>query len=110
MMKFDWSLDLGPMNIWCEFEEDSLKTALWSAHKKKRSWSPCGHECHLWMGTMYWGRDTGPMNIWCRFEKDQLKNLLCRCTQEKMKLAPISGLECNIWGAEIDWSLVIMVY
>ena len=24
----DWSLDLGPMNIWCEFEENLLKTLL----------------------------------------------------------------------------------
>ena len=24
----DWSLDLGQMNIWCEFEEDQFKTLL----------------------------------------------------------------------------------
>ena len=46
-MKINWSFDLGPMNIWCEVEEDNLKNALQSTHKKKKSsWPPSGHTCN----------------------------------------------------------------
>ena len=40
-MKIDWSLDLGPMNVWYEFEEDLLKTVECAQEKTKLapSWS-----------------------------------------------------------------------
>ena len=60
------SLDLGPMNIWCEFEEVLMKTLLCNVHIRKHKVAPLpsGHKCHLLLETMYWGLDHGPMNIW----------------------------------------------
>ena len=34
--EMDWILDFGPMNIWCEVEEDGLKTLLNRVHTVKK--------------------------------------------------------------------------
>ena len=36
----DLSLDVGPMNIWCEVEEDLLKTLLYEVHIRKNKVGP----------------------------------------------------------------------
>ena len=36
----DWSLDRGPMNIWCEFEEDWLQNLLCTVHIRKNEVGP----------------------------------------------------------------------
>ena len=67
----DWNLDLSPMNIWCEFEEDQLKTVFCRLHIVKNEVGPLvatnvTNEWWKWIESL----DHGPVNIWREFEKD----------------------------------------
>ena len=73
-----WGLDHGPVNIWCEFEEDWLKALFCRMHTRKNEVSPQ-------MATNVTENDAngldlnlGSVNIWCEFEEDQLKTRHCR--------------------------------
>ena len=84
------------LDIWCELEEDPLKTLVCSLHTRER------------IGPLVATNVThiGPMNIWCEFiEEYWLKTLLCRVYRRKIKLALTSGHKCSLLVVKMYWSL-----
>ena len=81
------SIDLGPMNIWCEFEKKiSWKTLLCRRHMKKYEVVPL---VDTKVVKMYWDLGHGPKNIWYEFEEGQLKTHLCRVHIVEKKVGPL---------------------
>ena len=70
----DWSLNLGPVNIWCEFEEDLLKPNGRREHKDNiLGYLKWNHRAHK----MDWYLDGGPINIeWEYCKVFQVRNIL----------------------------------
>ena len=81
-----WNLEHGSMNIWCEFEENQLKTLPWRVHTRKINFGP---QVATNVTKMFWGFQHGPVKIWCEFEEDCLKTLLWRVHTRKNKVGPV---------------------
>ena len=74
------------MNIWCEFEEDKLKTLLCRVHTVNMKLTPWWPQMSVTGDKNGIDLDLGPMKVWCEFEEGGLN---CRLHTRKNELGPL---------------------
>ena len=63
VLKIDWRLDLGLMHIWCEYEENQLKTQVSGAPTRKTHLPPSGHKWNHKAPKIDWRLDLGARDM-----------------------------------------------
>ena len=98
-------LDHGPMNIWCEFGKDHLKTEGHRAHATNLD--PSGQKWNCRAPKIDWHLGFGLRNrmYGVNFEKNQLKPLWFTMHKRNKQISPPDGSKWNHRVRKINWRL-----
>ena len=91
-------------NVWCELEKDQLKTLGFTVFTRNRQiFPPGGHKWNRSVPKIDWHLKLGPTHIWCKYEENRLKLRSLWSAHKKTPFGPL--VATNGIAPKIYWCL-----